>query len=174
MREKGWGCWCLCVRTTETESGGETVAEWTHHKLPFGCVATSLICMLYAWPVFHSNYTASSKITHKRTRSIIFFLWCYCCFFLVDEFHPTIERMPNYMLASQCAINFLSIWHVWIYVYACERVNLCQCVDFGLYSLAFNSPYIRTGLIQSNNSACKYFNICVREKRYIGFCSKSK
>lgn len=29
--------------------------------------------------------------------------------------------------------------------------------------LAFNSLYIRSGLIQSNNSACKYFNICASE-----------
>lgn len=118
---------------------------------------TVLICMLSVWPVFHSNQphciiqkyicakhthitrahtTHTQPWSHKYTEDNAHFL----CFVLLlaNESHSTIERMPNYMLASQCAINlylFVCAHLYYIIVYRYMRISLGYCKSFGAIAI---------------------------------------
>lgn len=118
-------------------------AKGTHHKLPIVCVVAAthsvLICMLSVWPVFHSNqphciipkyicakHTHTHPWSHTNTQRITHILSVFVLL-LANEFHSTIERMPNYMLASQCAINlylFVCAHLYYIIVYGYMRISL--------------------------------------------------
>lgn len=78
-------------------------------SLSFVCCALGL--------VFHSNSTASPK-SHIQHRN----------FFFLSRWIPSRQlRMPNYMLASQCAIN-LCAFLVYCLCYIatfCHSVNIC-------------------------------------------------